>query len=297
MGETVESLIQQGNNAFLAGNQIDAIRYYYKALKKSGALVTIVKYIQKNKNDLYKDQDMFQELLYTKYRIRLANGALSIILMSTKKEIDIQEEKTAFQQFKKIILSKHPKSPEQFADVFLDEFENGSCKEMGFLSKVLMEHGFNYSLCDVNRLCNLQANARDLARFERSLDEKKPATFTKIDSMTGFEFEDFIVDLFIKLGYVVEKRKRSHEQGLDLLLFKHGVRIAVQVKRHRRPVGNTAVQQALAACVYHQGQRAIVVTNSTFTLPAKQLAARCDNVELWDRHVLKEKIKRIMGTS
>jgi HJR/Mrr/RecB family endonuclease len=156
-----------------------------------------------------------------------------------------------------------------------------------------MEHGLKYSIFDIDQLCRLRTNTRKLTRFERSLDEKKPATFTKIDSMTGFEFEDFIVDLFTKLGYVVEKRKRSHEQGLDLLLFKHGERIAVQVKRNRRPVGNRAVQQAIAACVYYQSQRAIVVTNSTFTLPAKQLAARSNNVELWDRNVLKEKLQTL----
>jgi HJR/Mrr/RecB family endonuclease len=115
--------------------------------------------------------------------------------------------------------------------------------------------------------------------------------------MTGYEFEDFIVDLFIKLGYVVvKKRKRSHEQGLDLLLLKNGVRIAVQVKRYKRPVGNRGIQQAISACVYYQCQRAIVVTNSTFTTPAKQLATRSGNIELWDREVIKEKIKRVWGS-
>ena len=78
----------------------------------------------------------------------------------------------------------------------------------------------NYSLYDIDGFCNLRTNARKLTRFERSLDWKQPKTFTEIDSMTGFEFEDFIVDLFIKLGYVVEKRKRTREQGLDLLLFQ-----------------------------------------------------------------------------
>jgi hypothetical protein len=209
-----------------------------------------------------------------------------------KIEADIQ-----YERFKTRMLAKNPKTVEQIIDVFIEEFETPSSKEKGFLSKVLMEHGLNYSIFDIDQLCRLRTNTRQLTRFEHSLDEKKPATFTKIDSMTGFEFEDFIVDLFIKLGYVVEKKKRSHEQGLDLLLLKHGERIVVQVKRHRRPVGNRAVQQALATCVYYQGQRAIVVTNSTFTLPAKQLAARCVNVELWDRTVLKEKIKHVWGTS
>jgi hypothetical protein len=195
------------------------------------------------------------------------------------------------------MLAKHPKTVEQIIDVFLDEFENPSRKQKEFLLKVLMEHGMNYTLYDLDGFCNLRANARELTRFERSLDWKKTKTFTEIDAMTGYEFEDFIVDLFIKLGYVVEKRKRSREQGLDLLLLKHGERIAVQVKRYKRSVGNRAIQEAHAACVYHKCQRAIVVTNSTFTTPAKQLAARFVNVELWDRNVLKEKIKRVWGAS
>jgi hypothetical protein len=195
------------------------------------------------------------------------------------------------------MLAKHPRTVEQIIDVFIDEFENPSRKQKEFLLKVLMEHGINYSLYDIDGFCNLRANAKELARFERSLDWRKPTTFTNIDAMTGYEFEDFVVDLFIKLGYVVEKRKRSHEQGLDLLLLKHGERIAVQVKRYKRPVGNRAVQQVNAARKYYNCQRAIVVTNSTFTTPAKQLAARCNNVELWDRTVLKEKIKHVWGPS
>jgi HJR/Mrr/RecB family endonuclease len=106
-------------------------------------------------------------------------------------------------------------------------------------------------------------------------------------------FEDFLVNLFTKLGYTVERRKRSHEQGLDLLLLRHEERIAVQVKSYGKPVGNRAIQEANAARVYYRCQRALVVTNSCFTTSAKQLAERC-NVELWDRKKLKEKIKTIM---
>lgn len=103
----------------------------------------------------------------------------------------------------------------------------------------------------------------------------------EIDTMTGYEFEDFLVNLFTKLGYTVDQRKRSHEQDLDLLLIQHGERIAVQVKRYSKPVGNEAIQEANAARMYYRCQRALVVTNSSFTTSAKQLAERC-NVELWD---------------
>ena len=108
--------------------------------------------------------------------------------------------------------------------------------------------------------------------------------------MDGHEFETFLVDFFIKLGYRVERRKKSHEQGLDLLLERHGERICCQAKRNKKPVGNKAIQEVIAAREYYGCQRALVVTNSIFTLSAKKLAKRC-NVELWDRDVLKEKLK------
>lgn len=110
--------------------------------------------------------------------------------------------------------------------------------------------------------------------------------------MTGNEFEDFLINLFRKSGYTVERKKRSHEQGLDFLLIRYGEKTAVQVKRYGKPVGNKAIQEVNAARVYYQCHRALVITNFRFTISAKQLAERC-NVDLWDRETLKEKIKKI----
>ena len=297
MNDTTESLVQKGNQAFLAGRQTDAMLYYLDAMKKSGALESVAKYAHKHKDNLYENQQMLQRLLSSKYNIQLVPGALQLFLINVKTQMEQIEADLEYERFKKLMLSKHPKTVKQIIDVFLDEYEEPSNREKEFLIKVLLEQGLHYSLYDINRFCDLRTDAKKLVRFERSLDWMESKTFTDIDAMTGFEFEDFIVDLFIKLGYVVEKRKRTREQGLDLLLFKHGVRIVVQVKRQRRPVGNKSIQQALGALVYYKGQQAIVVTNSTFTTPAKQLAARCLNVELWDRHVLEEKIKKVWGTS
>ncbi|VVB62094.1 Restriction endonuclease [uncultured archaeon] len=291
MKKTVESWVQQGNTYFLAGKHDDALQCYYKALKKSGALQSVVKYVQKNKNDLSEDQGMLQEYLNTKYHIRLIHAAVPILLISIKNQIEEIETIKTYQQFKKLILSKHPTTPEQYVDVFLDHYEKPLFPEMELLSTLLLEQGFTYYICDVDRLCHDQSKARDLKRFEQSL--QKSTTFSDIDTMTGYEFEDFLVTLLTKLGYRVEKKKKSHEQGLDFLLERPGEKIACQVKRYTKPVGNRAVQQAHAACVYYHCQRAIVMTNSTFTTPAKQLAERC-NVELWDRTVLKEKFKTLM---
>jgi HJR/Mrr/RecB family endonuclease len=296
MNETVESLIKKGNTAFLAGKQTDVMRYFLDALKQAGAFESVVKYVYKHKEDLCENQLILHQLLSAKYHLHFVPGALLFFLINIKNLFEEMEQKEEFQRFKKLMLAKHPKTVEQIVDVFLDEYEKPSNEEKMLLSKVLKEHGLNHSIYDIERFCNLRTKAKDLNRFEQSLDWKQSNTFIEIDTMTGYEFEDFVVDLLIKLGYFVEKKKRSHEQGLDLLLIKHGVRIAVQVKRYKKPVGNRAVQQAIAARMYHSCQQALVIVNSVFTTPAKQLAARC-NVELWDRTVLKEKIKQVWGPS
>jgi hypothetical protein len=153
-----------------------------------------------------------------KYHIHLVPGALPILLTSVKNQIEELEDAQAYERFKKLVLSKHPTTPVQFVDVFLEEFENGSWREIGFLSKLFLEHGFPYDVCDVDRFCHDRVRALELTRFEQSLHERKSTNFPDIDTMTGSEFEDFVMDLFIKLGYRVDRRKRSHEQGLNLFL-------------------------------------------------------------------------------
>ncbi len=170
MTDTVESLVQKGNTAFLAGRQTDAMLYYLDAMKKSGALESVVKYAYKHKHNLFENQLMLQKLLSSKYHIQLVPGALQFFLFNAKNQMKQIEADIEYERFKKLMLSKHPKTVEQIIDVFLDEFENPSRKQKEFLLKVLMEQGLNYSLYDIDGFCNLRAKAKELARFERSLD-------------------------------------------------------------------------------------------------------------------------------
>lgn len=124
MNETVEFLIQKGNTAFLAGNREDAILCYFNALEKAGALETVLRYIKKNKENLSVDQLMLQELLYKKYGIRFVYGALPSLLFFLKNQMETFETTKAYERFKKIIRSKYPRTPEQYIDVFLENFEN-----------------------------------------------------------------------------------------------------------------------------------------------------------------------------
>jgi restriction system protein len=103
------------------------------------------------------------------------------------------------------------------------------------------------------------------------------------DRMTGEEFEDWLAILFRAAGWRVRHTRATGDFGADLVLG-HGPRdeVVVQAKRQGRPVGVAAVQQAAAARLHYGTDEATVVTNSTFTPAALELAAST-GVVLWDR--------------
>lgn len=107
---------------------------------------------------------------------------------------------------------------------------------------------------------------------------------SKIDKMSGEEFEIYLQAQFLSLGYHVEHIGQSGDYGADLILKKDNVTTIVQAKRYNNPVGIKAVQEVISAKEFYHGDEMMVVTNSTFTPAAKTLAAEC-GVKLWDRSV------------
>lgn len=110
-------------------------------------------------------------------------------------------------------------------------------------------------------------------------------TIEEIDHMNGYEFEEYVKKLFVKLGYSVFHTSLSGDQGADLILSKDGEKTTVQVKRYSNKVSNKAVQEVVAAKAYYKCSKSIVVTNSFFTDAAIKLA-NANNVELIDRNGL-----------
>ncbi len=103
------------------------------------------------------------------------------------------------------------------------------------------------------------------------------------DRMTGEEFEDWLAILFRAAGWRVRHTRVTGDFGADLVLG-HGSEdeLVVQAKRQARPVGIAAVQQAAAARMHYGTAQAMVITNTTFTPAAVELAAST-GVILWDR--------------
>ncbi len=110
----------------------------------------------------------------------------------------------------------------------------------------------------------------------------KRSTYMSFDSLSGVEFEGYIARLLKQLGYTdVTGTPVTGDQGADLIAKKNGGIYVIQAKRYAKPIGNSAIQEVVGALKFYNGQRAWVITNSTFTPGAVALAQKND-VKLTD---------------
>jgi len=91
-------------------------------------------------------------------------------------------------------------------------------------------------------------------------------------AMRDVEFEQFLEKVFQALGYIVETTAITGDQGVDLIVAKDGVRVAIQVKGYHSSVGNGAIQEAFAGMAHYQCHACAAITNSRFTNSAVSLA-------------------------
>lgn len=91
----------------------------------------------------------------------------------------------------------------------------------------------------------------------------------------GIEFELHIKRILQEAvpTAVVETTPASGDQGADLIFSTANARIVIQAKRYTGTVGNSAVQEVHAARGFYDASAAVVVTNSTYTQSARDLAA------------------------
>ena|ERR1035437_5679007 len=108
-----------------------------------------------------------------------------------------------------------------------------------------------------------------------------------IDHMTGLEFEKYIANLLRIKGYKNVRLTEKYDQGVDIIATRDGVTWGIQVKRYSGLVKADAIRQVVTALKKYKCDRAMVVTNSTYSKTAQELA-RCNDCVLIDRNVLFE---------
>ena len=133
----------------------------------------------------------------------------------------------------------------------------------------------------------------ELEQFEQRLGtppQEQRIGIGDFTELNGYEFEDYLKRMFELLGYTAVQTPTTGDQGADLILSKEDEKIVVQAKKYEGKVSNNAVQEIAAAKNHYDADKAMVVTNSSFTKSAMELALSND-VELWDGTKLRSIIR------
>ena len=157
---------------------------------------------------------------------------------------------------------------------------------------------------EINRIiddeCEKIQASKDRERFLKgdfSIEEKiKRQELEYATIKDGYNFEKYVAKLYRKLGYRVEVTKKSGDQGADVIAYKDNLKYVIQAKFYNNPVGNKAVQEVVGAIGMYNADKGIVVTNSTFTKSAIELA-KANNIELIDSNKIEILKKTILESS
>ena len=227
-------------------------------------------------NDEFVDEQAIMFLLWILHKVYLQNQ------LETRYDIyDINDGMSIEEKIEKIYLIDEE---DTIAFLAIEKYLQELKKPLFLYSDKLRE--------DIKPLIKKIKNNQALQRLENRCIYEKHLTIQEVDLMSGFEFERFVSRLFEKYGYKTEVTKSNGDQGIDVLAMKGDFVVAIQAKCYNGVVGNHAIMEAVAGMKYYNANKCMVVTNSSFSKSAKELA-QVNNVELWDRTVLKEKIEEI----
>ncbi len=113
--------------------------------------------------------------------------------------------------------------------------------------------------------------------YRREQRKLRALDIVAIGTMDPLAFEVYIAKLLKHRGFRNVRLTERFDYGVDVIAEKDGVRWGVQVKRYNNMVKAEAVRQVVTALIRYKCDRGMVVTNSTFSRPARELAAdnRC----------------------
>lgn len=109
---------------------------------------------------------------------------------------------------------------------------------------------------------------------------------------TGEDYERFVRELCEDSAFECAMTPKTGDQGVDLIVSKGSIRIAIQCKYYSSAIGNAAVQEVIAGKNFYNCDYACVVSNQDYTHQAKTLA-RASDVELLSHETLIPYLKKL----
>jgi restriction system protein len=124
-------------------------------------------------------------------------------------------------------------------------------------------------------------------RHTRTLQKLRALEVVDMSKLDPRDFEKYVAEVLKAQGYTNVALTEYYDLGIDITAEKDGTRWGIQVKRYSSLVPADAVRQVVTALKKYRCQRAMVVTNSYYSRPARELASS-NNCILIDRDKLAE---------
>jgi hypothetical protein len=280
----------------------------------------VEKFLDKYNYDNTEQLQKLQEVIKRKEDLKIP--------LEDLKNIAYQEKKNRQQEAMESLLESHnPKSRKDYIKAFVDEFGKGNWEQKELLFKIIDDNGHKSNLTKREKLEELSnqiettfdhmRHEKEIKQFEeelgleedlensgiseqeitilRELEEGK-TDWSDIKDMDGYEFENFLTNLFEAMGYDARQTAKTGDQGADVIAEKPFEKIAIQAKNTKKKVSNTAVQEVVGSKDYYNCDRAIVVSTAGFTKSAKSLARKTDT-ELWSKSRIKDEMDKYLNES
>jgi len=84
-------------------------------------------------------------------------------------------------------------------------------------------------------------------------------------SLNGRQFEVELANLFRKSGHYAEVTSATDDKGVDIWLFRDNLKIPVQCKAHKKPIGPVAARELIGSMIHFNSNKAILASVSGFT--------------------------------
>ena len=166
-------------------------------------------------------------------------------------------------------------------------------EHLGYLQEDLEKQGVAISTKDFYRILRRLIDERE----RESTLKFVHSTPRRFEDLGGAGFEALLKRLYEGNGYTAQLTGKPGDQGGDLVVVRDDAKKVIQAKYRRdKAIGNDAVQEVIAAKGVYNCPGAIVITNSTFTREAEELA-RVHGVELVDGKLLRLRLQQVLGES
>ena len=235
------------------------------ALNANYFLETLNKLIEENKYNLLEERIRLKDIdAYGNEDLKRWIGNPPLEEISIKKSIN-----NGSKRFKEGI-------PYFWEKVILKKFSGQECFFEKWKSYRKINPIINDEIIESNRVLENEDwfifVASQIEKTCLNLIENKTIKNNNQNYKKGIIFENNCMEILKNNGWNVKETPNTGDQGVDLIASIDNLRICIQCKNHKKPVGNNAVQEISAGKLYWKGTHAVLVSKSGFTKSAQKLA-------------------------